>query len=122
MREQGIEMDDPVFGLDGELTGGLGKDGEGSRIDAKSESYAAATEACVDFVTTLKEPPDPELEAGQAEARLEWAACMRAQDIDMPDPNPDGSYAGYDWKIDLKGEQYTAADEVCREVTGGSGK
>ena len=122
MREQGIEMDDPVFALDGEVTGGLGKDGDGSGIDAKSETYAVATEACADLVTTLKAPPDPELAAEQAEARLAWAACMREQGIDMPDPNPDGSYVSYDWKIDLKGEQYSAADEACREVTGGSGE
>ena len=53
---------------------------------------------------------------------LDWAACMREQGIDMPDPNADGSYVDYDWKLDLKGEEYTAADEVCRELTGDGGK
>ncbi len=38
---------------------------------------------------------------------------MREQGIDMPDPNPDGT-----WKLDLKAEGYAAADEVCRETSG----
>ena len=122
MREQGIAMDDPVFGLDGELLGGLGKGGEGTKVDIKSEQYTAANETCADLLTAFKAQPDPEQEAEQAELRLDWATCMREQGIDMPDPNADGSYADYDWKLDVKGEEYMAADEVCRELTGDGGK
>ena len=122
MREQGIDMDDPVFGLDGELSGGLGKDGKGAKVDAKGEAYTAADEACADLLVAYKPPPDAQLLAEQAELRLDWAACMRRQGIDMPDPGPDGSFSSYDWKIDLKAEAYTAADETCRETTGGSAK
>ena len=122
MRGQGVEMDDPRFGLEGELIGGLGKDGEGAKADAKSDAYAAANEVCGDLLTTFKAPADPESQAERAEALLTWASCMRAQGIDLPDPNPDGSFPAYDWKIDLKGEVYATADEACRDLYGGGGK
>jgi len=118
MRENGVEMDDPQFGLDGELVGGLGKDGTGQKADAKSELYQLAGEACSDQLAAFKAPPDPEQLAEQTEQLLAWSACMREQGIDMPDPNADGSYADYDWKLDLKGDEYVAADEVCREASG----
>jgi hypothetical protein len=119
MRENGVEMDDPRFGLDGLLVGGLGKDGAGSKADAESETYQLASETCSDRMTTYKAPPDPGQQAERTEQLLVWSACMREQGIDMPDPNADGSYADYDWKLDLKGGEYIAADEVCGE---GSGK
>jgi hypothetical protein len=122
MRESGIEMEDPRFGLDGELIGGLGKDGTGSKADTKSPEYQLASEACADSLTAFKAPPDPEQQAKRAEQQLAWAACMRDEGIDMPDPNPDGSYASYDWKLDPKGEEYSAASEICREATGSFGK
>lgn len=122
MRDQGVEMDDPRFGLDGELVGGLGKDGEGSKVDAKSEAYSAANELCGDLLTASKAPPDPEQLAERTEAQLAWAACMRQQGIELPDPNPDGSFPSYEWKIDLKGEAYAGANEVCRGLAGGIGK
>ncbi len=122
MREQGVAMDDPVFGLNGELTGGLGKDGEGAKADALSETYAAAEAACAELLVSFKAPADPELEAEQAELRLAWAGCMRDQGIDIPDPDPDGSFSSYDWKVDLESGTYIAADELCRETTGGSAK
>jgi len=114
MRENGVDMDDPQFGVDGELTGGLGKGGKGSDADAKDETYQLATEACSDQLTTFKAPPDPEQQVEQAEQLLAWTACMREQGVDMPDPNPDGSFATYDWKLDLKSAEYTAANEACR--------
>lgn len=40
----------------------------------------------------------------------------------MPDPNADGSFDSYDWKLDLKGEEYSVADGACREVTGDDSK
>lgn len=122
MREQGIDMDDPRFGLDGELAGGLGKDGEGSKVDRKSEDYGLALEVCSDLLDTFKAPPDAAAQAEQAETMLAWAACMRDEGVGLPDPNPDGSFPSYDWKVDLKGDVYTAADEACRALTGVGGK
>ena len=122
MREQGVEMDDPRFGLEGELVGGLGKNGEGSKADAKSEDYVAANDVCGDLLSAFKPAADPEQLAEQTESVLAWTACMREQGVELPDPNPDGSFSHYDWKIDLQGEVYTAADKVCRDLAGATGK
>jgi hypothetical protein len=115
MREHGISMDDPRFGADGELIGGLGKGGSGVDVDPKGETYQSALEACGDLLVSFKTPPDPAQQAEQAEALLAWAGCMREQGIDLPDPNADGGFPDYDWKIDLKGDAYALADAACRE-------
>jgi hypothetical protein len=118
MRENGVEMDDPRFGLEGELIGGLGKDGSGSRTDIESETYQLAAETCAELLREIKAPADPEQQAERAEAMLAWAACMREAGLDIPDPDADGTFSGSDWKLDLKGNDYTAADEACREPSG----
>lgn len=118
MRENGVEMDDPRFGLDGELTGGLGKDGAGTKVDTRSEAYSAASDACAELLTAFKAPPDPEQQAEQTERLLAWAGCMREQGVDIPDPDADGSFSSDDFKLDLKGGEYTTANETCAEVLG----
>ncbi len=65
---------------------------------------------------TSSAPSSPAPDGQQA--LLDWAACMREQGIDMPDPNLDGSYTNHDWKLDLKSEANSAANEPCREMTG----
>ena len=122
MRDNGVEMDDPRFGLDGELVGGLGKDGDGAKLDTKDETYALASATCADVLASFKEPLDAEQQAEQAEALLAWAACMREQGIEVPDPDPDGSFSSADWKLDLKDADYAAADETCRGLVGDVGK
>jgi hypothetical protein len=119
MRENGVEMDDPRFGVDGALIGGLGKDGQGTKADPESEVYQLATQVCSDLLTAFKAPPDAAEQAERTDQLLAWAGCMRDQGVDMPDPQADGSYANYDWKVDLKGESYIEADEVCRTQPGG---
>jgi hypothetical protein len=119
MRENGVEMDDPRFGLEGELVGGLGEDGVGKKGDAEGETYQLASEACSELVSVFKAPVDPTQQAERADQLLVWAACMREQGVDLPDPNADGTFPDYGWKLDLKGDEYTAADEVCRDAAGG---
>lgn len=118
MREQGVEMDDPRFGVDGALVGGLGKDGIGAKSDAEGETYQSASEACSELLLAFKAPPDAAQQAERTEQLMVWADCMREQGVDVPDPGADGSFADYDWKLDLKGDAYLAADQACRTVTG----
>jgi hypothetical protein len=113
MRENGVAMDDPQFGIDGALIGGLGKDGPGTKADAEGEAYQLASEACSDLLSSFKAPLDAAQQAERTAQLVVWAGCMREQGIDIPDPQPDGSFADYDWKLDLKGEDYIAADQAC---------
>jgi len=118
MRDNGIGMDDPRFGLDGKLTGGLGKDGEGKTADTIGPEYQAAIDACVELLTAYKAPPDPEAQVERLESLLVWATCMREHGVDIPDPGLDGTWSDYDWKLDAKSASYTAADEACRAAAG----
>jgi hypothetical protein len=118
MRDHGVEMDDPQFDLDGQVVSGLGKSGTGSTSDVKGEAYQLASEACSDLIVAFKAPPDAQQQAEQANALLTWAACMRDQGVDVPDPNADGTFADYDWKLDLKGTDFVAANTVCGEAAG----
>ena len=118
MRDNGIEMDDPRFGLDGELVGGLGKDGAGEQADTKDEVYQLAIEACADHIAAFKAPADLEQQVERTEQLLAWATCMREQGVDIPDPEADGTFTDPDWKRDLKGGAYAEATETCRETVG----
>jgi hypothetical protein len=113
MREHGIETDDPQFDVNGNLVSKPAfkaalKSGEGD------EAFAAAQADCGDHLVAMKPALDPALQAEQTEAALRFAACMRDQGLDWPDPAADGSkFAGSDVKIDKKSPAFQAAFEVC---------
>ena len=115
MREHGIETDDPRFDVNGNLVSKPAfkaalKSGEGD------ESFAAAQADCGDHLAAMKPALDPALQAEQTEAALRFAACMRDQGLDWPDPAGDGSkLAGSDVEFDKKSPEFQAAFEVCRD-------
>jgi hypothetical protein len=114
MRDNGVEVTDPIFDASGNLVDGL--EFEGGK-DAKSEDFQAASEACGDFLVAFKPAADPALEAEQTEAALHFAVCMREQGLDWPDPAPDGTkFAGAEIKIDKKSAEFQAAYGVCDEA------
>ena len=109
MRENGVETDDPQFDINGDLiskpTYDKGKEGE---------TFQAASEACGDLLLALKPALDPALQAEQTENALRFAACMRDQGLDWPDPAPDGSkFAGSEVKVDKGSPEFAAAFEAC---------
>jgi hypothetical protein len=79
MREHGIDVPDPQFGEDG----GLLLQRRGPETAASRE----AEEECQKHLEKL-EPPErsPEEEQEFRERALEFARCMRAEGIDVPDP------------------------------------
>jgi len=113
MREHGIETDDPQFDVNGNLVSKPAfkaalKSGEGD------EAFAAAQADCGDHLVAMKPALDPALQAEQTEAALRFAACMRDQGLDWPDPAADGTkFAGSDVEIDKKSPEFHAAFEVC---------
>jgi hypothetical protein len=115
MREHGIETDDPQFDVNGNLVSKPAfkaalKPGEGDG------DFAAAQAVCGDYLVAMKPALDPALQAEQTEAALRFAACMRDQGLDWPDPAADGSkFAGSDVKVDKKSPEFQAAFEVCNE-------
>ena len=119
MRDNGVEVTDPVFDASGNLVGGLEFEGgkEAAPKDAKGKGFQVATEACDDNLIAFKPALDPALEAEQTEAALRFAVCMREQGLDWPDPAPDGTkFAGAEIKIDKKSAEFQAAYGVCDEA------
>jgi hypothetical protein len=65
MRDNGIDMPDPVFESGGRvMIGAPGDDGEGPRFDPRSEEFQAAEEACSDLLGEMR--PDGKLTPGSA--------------------------------------------------------
>jgi hypothetical protein len=131
MREEGIDMPDPVIRrVDGSGGGGgfnssvdeAGPGDGGPTFDPNSEEFQAAQEACQHHLDGLEalEPGDgPQLTPEEEEAFLAFTECMREHGIDMPDPGAGGAIrigpgSGSDPGFDPRSEEFQAAEEECR--------
>lgn len=132
MRDQGIDMADPVPNEDGhyslrQVFGGGTDRQSGS---ASREATRAAREACAPYlegVTQQFARPDA---TEMQDLMVEYAACMRENGVDMPDPDfasegsggqGPGSRLGFNTgDYDRSDPTFQAADEACREIFGGS--
>jgi hypothetical protein len=121
MRENGVDMDDPQFGVGGALFGG--GDGDGPGFDPQSPTFQAAFESCGSLLAALQPDLDPAQQAEQAERQLALAECMRGHDIDFPDPDPDGGFgfrAGAGG-LDFQDPDFQDAFQACQQELGGFG-
>ena len=84
MRDQGVDVKDPQAGA-----GGGGLAGMANGIDLKDPKVQAAFTACQAKLPNGGQPP--KLDPSQVTQYLLFAACMRDNGIDLPDPGPDGS-------------------------------
>lgn len=127
MRENGIDLPDPEV-AEGGGDGGViqisagGTDG----IDADGSEFIVAEKECQPLLEAAfgDMEVDPEVMAEQREAMLAFAACMRDEGIDMPDPNFDdnGSIVITGGATEVDNEQFSAANEKCGELLGSSGQ
>lgn len=126
LREQGIEVDDPEMGPEGELR--LPRPSSTGEEDR--EAMLAAREACsvhLEGVTLGFEDRDT---VEFQDMLLEYAACMRDNGWEMADPDlssfQPGSGQGAGRAIfggmeDRDDPAFIAADEACRSIFGDSG-
>jgi len=132
MRDQGIDMEDPTIDENGSFrmarpSGG----GEGGEFDpAGREAMRAAREACSQYLQGMaQEFGRPDMTEMQ-DLMLEYAACMRENGVDMPDPDfsTDGSGGqgpgarlGFNTgDYDPNDPTFQAANEACQEIFEGS--
>jgi hypothetical protein len=126
MREHVIDMPDPTKDADGgiqiraQMRAGQGAgDVKRGRPDPKLE---AAQEECEHFLeqgggTTR----DPAKEARMRDALFAYARCMRAEGIDMPDPQVDGGRVLFQMgekgrnATDPESPRFKAADRTCHK-------
>ncbi|MEO3875055.1 hypothetical protein ABGB18_40230 [Nonomuraea sp. B12E4] len=105
MREHGIPMEDP--GPDG----GGGLKSLGGKIDKKA--LQVATGACRDFAPSkIREPSSRNVD----QIRV-LAQCLREHGVNMPDPNPDGSFpSGTMGSIQRDGAKFQEALKACNKA------
>ena len=135
MRDNGIEdFEDPVISEDGGISIN-GGDSSQPPTQAEREEMQQAFQACSDLLEGLPFGPGS-VDRSELEDRLyEFAACMRDNGYDMPDPdlsalfpeqrqNTDGDDGGPTFQspfgdIDPDDPAFQAAAEACRDVFGG---
>jgi hypothetical protein len=122
LREQGIDVPDPQFGLDGNLIGGAAAF---AAIDFTSPAFLDAAEACQDILAALQPELDPEELAERNDELLRFAECMRREGVDFPDPDPLRGLTISDFRgedgaltIDPFSSAFLDASSVCRTEIG----
>jgi hypothetical protein len=89
MRENGIDMPDPVVSTDGEGMVSIDQSGPGGAPVAKDD-MAKADETCRHFMEAVRPDAGPPLSAEDMDKMLAFAQCMREHGIAMEDPTADG--------------------------------
>lgn len=120
MRDHGIDWPDPEF-VDGEWELRLDDD-----IDLESPEYKEAETECAQ----VRQEAQPEANDMNPEERahmeeemnrmLEFAACMRDQGVDFPDPLMDdtGTISGPAGPMDGDWDAFEAAKHACEDQAG----
>lgn len=122
MRENGIEdFEDPDVSADGNVQFRFG--GGGAASDVDRETVQAARELCSEYLDGLAFGPgggDFD-ETERQDQLLAFAECMRAEGIDMDDPDLSGGPGGGGLfgDVDLSDPDAQAALEVCQAEFGG---
>jgi hypothetical protein len=120
MREHGIDLPDPTFGMTAFFASGA-MDG----IDMLSDGFLDAFAACQGYLAAAVPDVDPEQQAEQTERAVQFAECMRAAGIDFPDPDPLGGMSFSSLRDDDGGlvfdpfdPEFQAASRACADSTG----
>jgi hypothetical protein len=86
MRDNGVDMEDPTFDADGNMTGGgFGPD---SGIDPRSDEFQTAQEACGDLIegVDIGGGPGGGLDRDAIQTAMnDYTACLRDQGLDVDD-------------------------------------
>jgi hypothetical protein len=116
MREHGVEMPDPQFTGDGTLRMRLLGSVAALRQDP---DFDAAREACTGVLEGVTRDVDPASRLALGEQLLAYAACMRAQGVEMPDPALGGVGPVSLPSWDASDPVALEAHEACGHLVGG---
>lgn len=123
MREHGLEdFEDPDIGADGDVRFGF-RD-LAATADVDRETVGAAMDACRGHLDGLAIGPGSGDRTEIEDQLYEFAACMRDNGYDMPDPDftgePGQGAAGPFGEIDPDDPSFRSALESCEDVFGGA--
>jgi len=124
MRDNGIDMDDPVAGQRGRILGG--GPGGGAGLDRLSDEFQMATEACGSILEAARPDIDPAAEQERLEEELAFAQCFRDSGYpDYPDPAVDtdgrlqrGGQQFAELGIDRRSEEFQSTRAACADELG----
>jgi hypothetical protein len=103
MREHGVPMEDPQ------------PDGSGGLAVMAQKGADGKTKEAIEACRHLSPFKDrKELSPDDVEKLREFAKCMRENGVDMPDPNPDGTFGGGAGNIKRDDPAFQKAFEACR--------
>ncbi|MER5942470.1 hypothetical protein ABT121_34800 [Streptomyces sp. NPDC001928] len=106
LRENGMEIDEPKPGSEGE---------PGIKVDAANKDVTTkAFEACKDKAP--KNGPGSEMTQEKKDALVKYAKCMREQGIDMPIPKDGQAMALPAPTTDAQKKAYEKASKACEDV------
>jgi hypothetical protein len=110
MRDNGVDMEDPVPGEPFRLEIRRSKNG--------NDKYSKAQKACQKFLKGAVGEPSAEDRERMREAGLKFARCMRAEGIDMPDPAADGGmlFKAGEGGIDPEDPTFQKAQKKCQPL------
>ena len=123
LRNQGLDIEDPTVDADGNLRPPRPRDiGEDDR-----EVMRSAMDACSENLENVAFGLDGADQTERQDQLLEYAACMRDNGFDMPDPNfsaigaPGQGGGGPFGAIDRDDPAFQAAQEACADIFGADG-
>jgi hypothetical protein len=118
LRDQGIDVEDPKVNPDGslqfpeiEITGEVDEEDP----DAMIRDFEDRIAPCEQHLEGVVMNAAPGGTAAIEDTLLEYAACMRDNGIDMPDPDLDGNGGVIDLG-DVAGSEYEIADAACNHL------
>ena len=122
LRGQGLDVPDPTVDADGNLVLGPGGGGNAQPPQIDRDSFAKAQEVCGDVPTGALGLDDQDMTEIQ-DAALAFAKCMRAEGVDVPDPDFSGGLGqGASGRpfgdLDTDDPKVSAALEKCQSELG----
>ena len=127
LRDEGIDIEDPTIDADGNLRPPRPRDiGQEDR-----EMVRSAMDTCSEHLENVAFGLDAVDRSEREDQLFEYAACMRENGYDMPDPNfsafgrpgegagTGGGGGGPFGEIDLNDPTFQVAQEACADIFGG---
>lgn len=120
MRENGVDVPDPTFDENGQPQLG----GANQAIDPSDPKFQAALQKCQSILQGIQQQFTPENQQALQDAALKYAKCMRANGVDVPDPDFSGNGGpgqggAFGGNIDQSDPDFEAANEKCQSAFDG---
>ena len=124
LRDEGFDVEDPTVDSEGNLR--LARPAEAQEEDFDRDAYRAAREACDEYLENVTLGFRDEDRTEIEDQLLAFAACVRENGYDMPDPDfsgtpGQGGGGGPFGAIDRTDPAFQAASEACQDVLPGVG-